>query len=305
MPLSWLQISATTDRPQLAEAVFEQYGAEAITELDAGGDLVAEETPGSLPPLAQAHVIGLFSQSTRPDPIKTALTEALGPNTKVAAQILENQDWASAWLAEHPPLAFGQRLWVAPHNAQVDVAEDAVVVRLDPGLAFGTGTHPTTRLCLQWLAEQDLTGRRVLDYGCGSGILAIAAAKLGAVRVTAVDIDEQAIRATRENAKRNHVADNITVSLTQDCDSGPYDIILANILARPLIDLAPTLARLAAPGAPLILAGLLSRQINEVVSAYDDRFEFEGPAIEQDWARLTGRRTGEAPDTGDAAKPPA
>src|SRR5699024_7269341 len=130
-------------------------------------------TPGSLPRLTRARVIGLFSQSTRPEPIRTALAETLGADSEVSAQVLDNQDWASAWLAEHPPSVFGQRLWVASHNAASDVADAAVVVRRDPGLALGAGTHPTTRLCLQWLAGQDLAGHRRLVYGCGSGILAI------------------------------------------------------------------------------------------------------------------------------------
>ena len=188
MTIAWLQITATTHRTQLAEAVFEQFGAEAVTELDAGDDLTVEESPNSQPAFERARVVGLFTQGTPPEPVVAALTEALGANVEIATETLENQDWASAWLAEHPPLVFGQRLWIAPHSAEVEAGDDAVVVRLDPGLAFGTGTHPTTSLCLQWLAAQDLTGRRVVDYGCGSGILAIAAARLGAAEVVAVDI---------------------------------------------------------------------------------------------------------------------
>lgn len=290
MTISWLQVAATTHRPQLAEAVFEQCDAEAITELDAGEALTVEETPNSQPPLERARVIGLFAQGTPPEPIKAALTEALGEDVTIDIQTLENQDWASAWLAEHPPLTFGQRLWVAPHNTEIEIADDAIVVRLDPGLAFGTGTHPTTRLCLQWLAEQNLTGRRVLDYGCGSGILAIAAAKLGAAEVVAVDSDDQAVRATRENADHNHMSQRIATPPRQAIENGPFDIVLANILAKPLIELAPTLTELAAPGAPIVLAGLLSRQINEVIAPYESAFGFEEPVIEQDWARLVGHR---------------
>ncbi|MGB7755694.1 MAG: 50S ribosomal protein L11 methyltransferase [Salinisphaera sp.] len=288
--MAWLQITATTHRTQLAEAVFERFGADAITELDAGDDLTVEETPNSQPAFERARVVGLFTEGTPAEPILAALGEALGDDASIETDTLENQDWASAWLAEHPPLVFGDRLWVAPHSADVDAADDAVVVRLDPGLAFGTGTHPSTSLCLDWLAGQDLAGKRVVDYGCGSGILAIAAARLGAAEVVAVDIDDQAVRATRENAIRNDVSDRIATPPMNAIEGGPFDIVLANILAKPLIGLASTLAELAAPGAPIVLAGLLTRQIEDVTAAYESTLTFEEPALEDDWARLVGHR---------------
>lgn len=288
MAIAWLQITATTHRTQLAEAVFEQYGAEAVTELDAGETLTVEETPNSQPAFERARVVGLFQQNTPAEPILAALTQVLGDDAVIETETLENQDWASAWLAEHPPLVFGERLWIAPHNAEIEAAKDAVVVRLDPGLAFGTGTHPTTSLCLRWLAAQDLANKRVVDYGCGSGILAIAAARLGAAEVVAVDIDDQAIRATRENAARNDVADVVATPPMSAIEGGPFDIVLANILAKPLIELASTLTELAAPGAPIVLAGLLTRQIDDVTAAYTPAFEFESPTVEDDWARLVG-----------------
>lgn len=291
MSIGWLQISATTHRSALAEAVLEAHGAEAITELDAGDTLTVEELPHSQPAFQRTRIIGLFPRDTPPEPIAAALREALGADTEIATRILENQDWASAWLAKHPPLVFGERLWVAPHSAPVTDAADAVILRLDPGLAFGTGTHPTTRLCLRWLAEQDLDGVRVLDYGCGSGILAIAAAQLGARAVTAVDIDAQALRATRDNAERNRVGEIIATPAMTAVGTETFDIVLANILAKPLIALAPTLTKLAAPGAALILSGLLSRQINEVAAAYEPAFVFDPPALDDDWARLVGHRT--------------
>lgn len=292
MAIAWLQITATTAHAELAEAVFEQYGAQAITELDLGDEPTVELTPNSRPAFSRSQTVGLFAEDTDATPIMAALSDALGPAAELACQTLENQDWASAWLAQHPPLRFGERLWIAPHEAAIDADDSAVVVRLDPGLAFGTGTHPTTSLCLHWLAGQDLRGRRVLDYGCGSGILAIAAARLGAAEVVAVDIDEQATRATRENAGRNGVAERISTPAMHAIDNGPFDIVLANILAKPLIQLAPTLAALAAPGAPLILSGLLSRQINDVSQAYDAYFAFDTPSSDDDWTRLTGHRLG-------------
>ena len=291
MSISWLQITATTHRTAIAEAVFEQFGAEAITELDEGSELTVEMTPNSTPAFERARMLGLFTQGTLAEPIIAALHEALGDDVVVDTQTLEDEDWASRWLAEHPPIRFGERLWVAPHNAPVEADDDAIVMRLDPGLAFGTGTHPTTRLCLAWLAEADLAGSRVVDYGCGSGILAIAAVLLGASEVVAVDIDEQALQATRENAAHNGVADKITTPAMSDITGGPFDIVLANILAKPLISLAPTLAELARPDSALVMAGLLTRQIADVRGAYEPAFVFDAPVIEDDWARLSARKT--------------
>ena len=290
MTISWLQITATTHRTAIAEAIFEQFGAEAITELDESSELTVEMTPNSTPAFERARVLGLFTQGTLAEPIVSALEETLGDDVIVETQTLANENWASRWLAEHPPIRFGERLWVAPHNAPVDAEPHSIVMRLDPGLAFGTGTHPTTRLCLAWLAEADLTDKRVVDYGCGSGILAIAAVLLGAREVVAVDIDEQALQATRENAAHNGVADRISTPAMSDITGGPFDIVLANILANPLIELAPTLTALARADGALVMAGLLTRQIDEVRLAYAEAFSFDAPEIEDDWARLAARR---------------
>ncbi|MES1952575.1 ribosomal protein L11 methyltransferase [Salinisphaera sp. S4-8] len=287
---AWLQITVETPRASLAEAVFESFDAEAVTVLDAGDDITVENTPNEQPAFADSRITGLFTDGTRAEPIEAALREALGADATIRIDRLENEDWASAWLAQHPPIRFGARLWIAPHNAPVAADDDAVVVRLDPGLAFGTGTHPTTALCLGWLAEADLAGKQVLDYGCGSGILAVAAARLGAASVTAVDIDDQAVRATRENAKRNGVLDRIHTPALDAIGDREFDIVLANILAKPLIALAPTLTAHAAPGAPLVLSGLLTRQIDDVQNAYTRAFTFTEPAIEDDWVRLNGKR---------------
>jgi len=289
-PISWLQITVTSTRAALAEAVFEQFDAEAVTVLDVGSEMAVENSPHEHPDFEASRIVGLFRQGTSAAPIESALRDALGDAAEIAVATLENEDWASAWLAQHPPLRFGQRLWIAPHNAPVDADDDAIVVRLDPGLAFGTGTHPTTALCLEWLAAADLTGRHVLDYGCGSGILSIAAARLGAASVTAVDIDDQALRATRENAQRNGV-DTIVFTPAMDAITAQtFDIVIANILAKPLIALAPTLSAHAAADAPLVLSGLLSRQIDAVKNAYVRTFDFGPGASQDDWIRLDARR---------------
>ncbi len=285
----WLQITVTTARTALAEAVFERHAAQAVTILGFGTEMAIEETPHAQPNFETARVVGLFDQATDPEPIAADLRATLGTEPEITIETLANQDWASAWLAAHPPLRFG-RLWIAPHRAPIDAGEDAVVVRLDPGLAFGTGTHATTALCLEWLAAADLAGARVLDYGCGSGILAIAAARLGAAAVTAVDIDVQALRATRDNAKRNGMGLRITTPTIETLAGSAFDIVLANILAGPLIALAPKLTRHAAPGASLVLSGLLTRHIDAVCRAYDSAFIFDAPAVRDGWVRLGGHR---------------
>lgn len=289
-PIAWLQITAVTSRAALAEAVFEQFDAQAVTVLDVGAEMAVENAPHEHPDFEASRVVGLFRQGTDAAPIEAGLRDALGRDVAIETGQLENEDWASVWLARHPPIRFGTRLWIAPHSAPVATDEDAIVVRLDPGLAFGTGTHPTTALCLQWLADADLEGRHVLDYGCGSGILAVAAARLGAASVTAVDIDPQALRATRENAQRNGVDARIDTPEMNAIRGQTFDIVLANILAKPLIALAPTLADHARDGAPLVLSGLLRRQVDEVQNAYTGAFAF-APGAEQDgWIRLDAGR---------------
>lgn len=291
---AWLQVTATTGHAVLAEAVFERFEAAAVSVLDAGTEMAVEHTPHEQPAFETSQVVGLFDLTVAPEPIEAALQEALGAKADIRHERLEQRDWATAWVSQHPPLCFGGHLWIAPHAAAVAVhSEDDVIVRLDPGLAFGTGAHATTALCLEWLAGQSLSGRRVLDYGCGSGILAIAAARLGAASVTAVDIDAQALRATRENAVANHVGEHIETPTLDGLRGAGFDIVLANILARPLIELAPVLTRLAAAeGAQLVLSGLLTRQIDAVRTAYMPQFAFAPPAGQDGWARLDATRRG-------------
>jgi ribosomal protein L11 methyltransferase len=186
-------------------------------------------------------------------------------------------------------MRFGRRLWVCPVGE--DPAQtDAVVVHLDPGLAFGTGTHATTALCLQWLDAHPPAGLSVIDYGCGSGILAIAAYKLGAQSIVAVDIDPQALQATRENALRNQINARLSVMFPQDLDAGPVDVVLANILANPLIEHAAALAGLVKQGGYLVLTGILAEQADEVMTAYRQWFDFSAPVQREEWILLAGIR---------------
>jgi len=203
---------------------------------------------------------------------------------------IEDADWQESWKAYVQPMPFGDgRLWICPSHRSIDVP-GATVVTLDPGLAFGTGTHPSTALCLEWLARQDVRGLRVLDYGCGSGILGIAALKLGAAAVLAVDIDPQALTATRDNAERNGVSGQLDCALPAQAVEEPVDIVLANILARPLIELAPMLIARTLPGGYLVLAGLLESHADEVRAAYQAHFSFAADALQDGWSRLAARR---------------
>lgn len=188
-------------------------------------------------------------------------------------------------------MRFGRRLWICPGGQQVDVT-DAVVLELDPGLAFGTGTHPTTAMCLEWLDGAPLRGRSVLDYGCGSGILALAALKLGAAHATGIDNDPQALLATDENAARNGLADRLTVLAPDVLADATFDFVVANILALPLIELAPRLAALTSPGGALALAGLLDEQAAAVAAAYRPWFDIRTYASRDGWTALAGRKTG-------------
>jgi ribosomal protein L11 methyltransferase len=191
-------------------------------------------------------------------------------------------------------MQFGDRLWVCPGEIFV-AQDDAAIVRLDPGLAFGTGTHATTALCLEWLDSLDIKGKTMLDYGCGSGVLAIAALKLGADNAVATDIDRQAIQATQDNAARNDVHDSVTTTQNADEVPGQFDVVVANILAAPLIEFAETIAGHVKSGCLIALSGILSEQVGGVLTAYSPWIEFDEPVEReqggQTWARLSGRRT--------------
>ena len=207
---------------------------------------------------------------------------------------LEDQVWERAWIEHFQPMAFGKRLWIYPSWAEVP-DDGSVVLRLDPGLAFGTGTHPTTALCLEWLDAQNMQGKTVIDYGCGSGILAIAALLLGAQSAIGYDNDPQALTATKDNAEQNHCAEKLQMKLVEtkgETIREQADVVLANILAGPLRELAPLIAPLVKPGGDLVLSGILAEQAEEVMAAYRTLgFGFETPAIREEWVRLVAKRT--------------
>jgi len=235
----------------------------------------------------------LFAGSAEPAVLAATLTAVLGlPGDAIRCERVADRVWEREWLKDFRPMRFGRRLWVCP-GGQSPADPAAIVLELDPGLAFGTGTHATTALCLEWLDAHVTAGMTVLDYGCGSGILALAALKLGAARATAFDIDPQALIATRDNAARNALGGRLTIAGTAGAIAGPFDFVFANILAGPLRQLAPELARHCRPGGAVLLAGLLDAQAAEVAEAYGPWFDIETAARRDGWSALTGRRRAE------------
>lgn len=291
--MAWLQLRVRSKHPEFAEEVLLAHGAGAVSFVDAVDDPVLEPAPGETPLWNDTVTLGLFAENANLEAVKASLRELLpdGADASFSDELVEDQDWVRIWLKDCPPLKFGDRLWIVPHEKLGEVTQpDAIILKLDPGLAFGTGTHPTTALCLEWLTHQDLRGKTVLDYGCGSGVLAIAALLLGAERAIGVDIDPQAILATHDNAAQNGVADRIEAMLPGDFTTFPAQIVLANILANPLIALAPLLAGTTATGGGIALAGLLDRQADEVRAAYAPFFDFDPDQSREGWTRISARR---------------
>lgn len=277
--------------PERVEELFSRHGALAITLSDGGDNPVLEPAPGETPLWSDTRITGLFDARQDLGALEADLCRSFGLERLPASRIelLADRAWEREWLKDFQAMRFGTRLWVSPHACDVP-DNDAVVIRLDPGMAFGTGTHATTALCLEWLDSMDLSSTRVLDFGCGSGILAIGALLLGADRASALDIDHQAITATRQNAAANGLADRLTTAMSADAITGDFDVVIANVLAQPLIDVAPSLIRHIRPGGALALSGILAGQTDAVSGAYRDWVDFEPPKILDGWARLTGVR---------------
>jgi ribosomal protein L11 methyltransferase len=288
----WTQIRLRTDS-NLSDTVsdlLEQLGALAVTFEDAGDSPILEPRPGERRLWPKTDVIGLFAKGTDPKPILQKLQALLGDHVPMAATALEERNWIRAWMDQFKPVKCGRRLWICPSWLHVD-EPDAVVVMLDPGLAFGTGTHPTTWLCLNFLDSLDLEGRTITDYGCGSGILAIAALKLGAKSALGVDIDPQAIQASGENARRNGVEERFKLSLGMPPAGAPKaDVTVANILAGPLAELEGEIASLTRSGGRLALSGILEDQAEEVCRAYEKDFRIDGVQVREGWARIAATR---------------
>lgn len=289
----WIQIKLRTTN-QSADTIaelLEQLGALAVSYTDAEDSPILEPKPGERRLWPNTEVTGLLEQGTDPKPILAVLKQLLGDHIPMLATTLEDKNWIRAWMDQFKPLKFGQHLWICPSWLSVD-EKDSVVVMLDPGLAFGTGTHPTTSLCLSYLDSLDLKDKDVLDYGCGSGILAIAALKLGAKSATGVDIDEQALIASKENAHRNGVEDKLQLIMGTDkkLDLPQFPITVANILAGPLAELEPIIASLTQSGGKLALSGILTEQADSVIEAYSKDFVMNKVKDLDGWALLTGTK---------------
>lgn len=293
--MPWLQLRVHSNYPEFAEEILSSGGALAVSLVDAADDPVLEPAPGQTPLWAQTAAVGLFQADTPLAGLIARLREQLpdGSEATITSETLEDQNWIRLWLDDWPALQFGGRLWVCPSERAVYEPGCETVI-LDPGLAFGTGTHPSTALCLEWLASHSPSGWRVLDYGCGSGLLAVAALKLGAATALAVDIDPQAIQATEDNARINRVDTRLATLPAHTpfrADAQPlFDLVLANILAGPLVQLAPLLAASLNTGGWIVLAGLLERQAEEVRSAYAPWFRFAADGHREGWARLSAQR---------------
>lgn len=289
--MAWRQlvIEAGDLDVEALSAFFETQGALSVTLVDAGDQPLFEPDPGTTPLWSSTRLTALFDDDVDLAPVREAFGRSFGEaSQRLVEQGLADQDWERSWLDRFQPMRFGEHLWVCPAGQRPPRAAGQVLVDLDPGLAFGTGTHPTTALCLEWLDRHPPVDCRVLDFGCGSGILAIAALKLGAAAVWAADIDPQALWATRENARRNRVAERLNTGLPADVKGQRFAVLLANILANPLIELAPRLAEVLEPGGRLVLSGILSEQADAVRRAYEPWVSFAPLAVQQDWVRLEG-----------------
>ena len=294
--MPWVQITLHTD-PDHTEALEDMLlicGAGAVTMLDGADQPVFEPIKGTTPLWQDTRVMGLFAADTDADLLlnylQTGWQEQFGGTTfpKYKVEILEDKDWEREWMDRFEPIQFGTKLWVCPSWKPVP-EPSAANLMLDPGLAFGTGSHPTTALCLEWIAQQDWQHKRVIDYGCGSGILGLGALLLGAEHVLGVDNDEQALLATRENAHRNQInPDTIPVFLPENTPQEPVDIMLANILAGPLIGLSKTLAQLTKSGGVITLSGILAHQADEVIKAFSPWFNMHTVTQKEEWVRIDG-----------------
>lgn len=289
--MSWLELSVRVSRQNapLVENLLENEPVLALTLTDDADDPVLEPGVGETPLWPSVCVTALFSGDTAVEPLTRMLSLVPGVDWphQVSFRKFEDEQWERVWLDRFKPMQFGSELWIIPGEAEIP-ASARYALRLDPGLAFGTGTHPTTRLCLEWMDSHDFDAERVVDYGCGSGVLGITAAIKGAETVDCVDNDPQALTATYDNAIRNTVEDTINSMTPEQFDPQQADVVLANILAGPLIELAPRLSASLRPGGSLVLSGILEEQAEEVEKAYAADFPGLQRKVLDGWVLLTG-----------------
>ena len=292
--MAWHQLSVVTDditAPQLSDFLSE-LGAVSVTYSDAEDQPVYEPGIDQTQIWTHTRVTALFELDADPDVVKVLVdnTFAGKPLQAWQSELLQDQAWERAWMAHFQPMLFAERLWVCPSGQEVD-STDTVCMTLDPGLAFGTGTHPTTALCLEWLASNAIAQQRVIDYGCGSGILAVAALLLGAQQAVGVDIDPQAITASQYNAEKNGVEARLSLYLSQDFVPVQAEVVVANILANPLLALSAALVALVKPAGYLVLSGILNEQAESVAAAYTQQGMLPLAIVRQDdWCRIDLRK---------------
>ncbi|MDP6675533.1 MAG: 50S ribosomal protein L11 methyltransferase [Gammaproteobacteria bacterium] len=290
--MNWLRAHIVLERidPSPVEQALVNLGAISINFCDAADDPILEPAPGTTPLWPTLCISALFDAAIDDTAIQLAVASAIkaAPMPTISFEEVADQDWIENWKQTLQPMHFGPNLWICPTGSTCP-EPGGTVIELDPGLAFGTGSHPTTALCLDWLANSDNYAGTVLDYGCGSGILSIAALVLGAKQVLGVDLDEQALRATRDNASRNHVAERLDVVRPEAASKAlKFDRIVANILSGTLIELATELKSFCHTGTRIALSGILTDQTETVTKAYEPWVEFELPINRGDWSLLSG-----------------
>ncbi len=291
--MPWIQLKINTEEEH-AEKIGEMLsanGAQAVTFMDAKDTPIFEPELGKVTLWPRTQVIGLYDAEFDMQGVIARLEKAnvLGEGFKYKLDQLEDKDWEREWMDNFHPMQFGDRVWICP--SWCDVPDpNAVNIMLDPGLAFGTGTHPTTSLCLQWLDKFDVQDKVVVDYGCGSGILAIAALLLGAKEAIGIDIDPQALIASKANAERNGVADKLKLYLPEDQPTLEADLVMANILAGPLGELRPAITDYCKAEGHLVMSGILDVQSERIAGLYSEDFDMEPIALETEWARVSGKK---------------
>ncbi len=292
--MTWWQFSLNCQASELeqVEDLMLGLGALSISLSDAGDEPIYEPLPGDNPVWQESIVAATFDGSNDHEFLYQQLTSELPEHlaSGIRLKTLQDQDWEQAYKRHFQPLQCTADLWIVP--SWLDPPDpDATNIRLDPGLAFGTGSHATTALCLAWLGAGDIANQRVIDFGCGSGILAIAAIKLGVQQVTAVDIDAQALTACKSNMQVNGISsEQIQVIFAEELEASAADLLIANILAGPLVNLVPRFAGLVRPGGQVLLSGILSTQLKEIQLAYQPFFKLDPPSYRDEWVCVSGNR---------------
>lgn len=293
--MPWIQLTLSCSEehaPQVGDMLMGN-GAHAVTYRDGADTPIFEPRPGDVTLWAHTLATGLFDAETDIPSVVNNLKKSavFSGDIQFKVDALEDKDWEREWMDNFHPIQFGRNLWICPSWREAP-EPDAVNILLDPGMAFGTGTHPTTAMCLRWIDAHPPTDQTVLDFGCGSGILGIAALLFDAQHAIGIDIDQQALIATKDNAERNGVAEAFELYLPSEQPRIQVDLVLANVLAGPLRELADTILGFVKPGGQLVLSGILERQIDAVTTAYQPHIQFDTPTIDGDWAMLSGTRVG-------------